>query len=384
MLIKNICILSSVHQAFDVRIFNKEAKTLINSGYNVTLICQHDKTEVIDGIKIIGLQRPYNRFFRIFRTNRELFHIAKKENADIYHFHDPELIIVAILLKMLNGAKLIYDVHEDVPQDILTKNWIGNIILRKIISLIFDKLEKLSCIFLDTIVAATPDIARKFPSGKTTLVGNMPIISATNKIKYSDIKDTNFSLVYAGGLTRIRGIKETIQALNYLENDNIELWLLGKWENEDFKKECQSLKEWNKVKYLGWVPFKEANNYLLKADAGLVCFWPEPNHVESMPNKIFEYMEASLPIIASNFPSWKKIIEGNNCGVCVNPRDPKKIAEAIKYLMEHPDKSKKMGESGRKVILAHYNWEIESKKLLNVYNELCKNMNKSSMLEKGV
>jgi len=85
---------------------------------------------------------------------------------------------------------------------------------------------------------------------------------------------------------------------------------------------------------------------------------------------MFEYMAAALPIIASNFPLWKEIIEGNNCGICVNPLEPKEIARAIEYLIEHPDEARKMGENGRKVVLEKYNWENESKKLLKVYEGL--------------
>ena len=81
-------------------------------------------------------------------------------------------------------------------------------------------------------------------------------------------------------------------------------------------------------------------------------------------------MAAGLPIIASNFSLWKEIIEGNHCGICVNPLDPKEIARAIEYLIEHPEEAKKMGENGRKAVLEKYNWENESKKLLDVYKGL--------------
>lgn len=371
MHIKKVCILSSVHSAFDTRVFHKEAKTLVKSGYKVTLICQHRKSETINGIEIIALHKPSNRFFRMFGTTWELFRLANKEKADVYHFHDPELIIVAILLKMLTKGKLIYDVHEDVPLDILTKDWIGNPKIRKAASYLFDKFEKFSCKFIDIIVVVTPSIAKKFPPGKTILVRNMPDVSTMEKIRNQDVNKINFSAIYAGGLTRIRGIKEIIQAIGSIENNKIDLLLLGEWESKDFEKECKSLKEWNRVKFFGFVPFLEMNKYLLKADVGLLCFLPEPNNVNAMPNKMFEYMITGLPVVASNFPLWKEIIEGNNCGICVNPYDPKEIAKAIEHLMEHPDEVKKMRRNGIKAVLQNYNWENESKKLLEVYEELC-------------
>ena len=93
-----------------------------------------------------------------------------------------------------------------------------------------------------------------------------------------------------------------------------------------------------------------------------------PNHVNALPNKMFEYMSAGLPVIASNFPLWKEIVEGNKCGLTVNPLSPKEIAEAIRYLLAHPEEARKMGENGRKAVLEKYNWDNESRKLMVFYN----------------
>lgn len=109
---KNICMLSSAHSAFDVRIFYKEAKSLSKAGYEVVIISQHDKEEIVDNIKIITLPMPKNRFHRMTNIVWKLFKLALKEKADVYHFHDPELIPIGILLK-LKRMKIIYDVHGD-------------------------------------------------------------------------------------------------------------------------------------------------------------------------------------------------------------------------------------------------------------------------------
>ncbi|GAH16762.1 unnamed protein product, partial [marine sediment metagenome] len=126
--------LISVHPAFDVRIFHKEAKTLVKVGYNVVLIAQHTKEEIVDGVRIVPLPKPRNRFDRMTRVVWKLSILALRERADVYHFHDPELIPVGLILKLF-GRKVIYDVHEDVPEQILNKDWVGNSIARKIVSL---------------------------------------------------------------------------------------------------------------------------------------------------------------------------------------------------------------------------------------------------------
>ena len=174
--------LTSVHPVFDGRVFHKEAKTLIKAGYDVILIAQHNKEEVVDGVKIIPLPKPRNRFERMTKVVWKLFRLALKEKADVYHFHDPELIPVGLVLRLFS-KKVIYDVHEDVPQQILTKDWIRSYIVRKITSFIFKGFENLSCIFFNGIVAATPDIAKKFPSQKTITLRNFPILELIDKAR---------------------------------------------------------------------------------------------------------------------------------------------------------------------------------------------------------
>jgi hypothetical protein len=105
---KKICILTSVHQAFDVRIFHKQAKTLAQTGYDVTLIAQHNKNEIVDGVKIVALSASPNRLYRMIVTSLCILRLALKQKGNIYHFHDPELIPVGILLKLL-GKKVIYE-----------------------------------------------------------------------------------------------------------------------------------------------------------------------------------------------------------------------------------------------------------------------------------
>ncbi|MCM8808341.1 MAG: glycosyltransferase, partial [Candidatus Omnitrophica bacterium] len=141
---------------------------------------------------------------------------------------------------------------------------------------------------------------------------------------------------------------------------------------EEQRKRAISLKGWQNVEYLGYVNREKVKEIFLRSTGGMVLFLPEPNHVNAQPNKIFEYMSAGLPVISSDFPLWKEVIEGNKCGICVNPLNPEEIAEAIKYLVNNPDKAKEMGENGRRAVLEKYNWDIESKKLIEIYENLRK------------
>jgi len=369
---KKICILTSVHPVFDTRIFHKEAKTLANTGYDVTLIAQHSKNETVDGVKIIALPKPKNRIERFFKLDYLTYKKALEQKADIYHFHDPELLLWASKLKRETGAKIIYDVHEDVAKQILSKHWIPQI-LRKIISKIFDKYEKRIAKKIDYIIAATPSIRDNFKQNNIIDIKNYPIIINAQNIKKINKKRDYTELIYVGGLSKERGIKKIIQSLKYTNPKyNVKLKLIGNFSNKKFEEEIKKMPEWRKIDFLGFLPQKQAYQHMWNTDIGFVCFLPEPNHINAIPNKIFEYMINELPIIASNFPLWKKIIEKNSCGICIDPTKAEEITKAIEYLIEHPNEAKKMGENGRKAVLEKYNWENESKKLLKIYEKLSK------------
>ena len=176
-----------------------------------------------------------------------------------------------------------------------------------------------------------------------------------------------------GGLADIRGIYELVRALEFIdEKYRVGLKLLGKFTEQDFAERVRALKGFAKVNSLGWIPYEEVYQHLQIADIGLVLFHPVPNHIRAMPNKLFEYMAAGLPVIASNFPLWKEIVGGNKCGLTVNPLNSQEIAKAIEYLLEQPELRRKMGENGRRAVEEKYNWEQEAEKLLAVYERLLK------------
>lgn len=372
-----VCIITTVHQPFDTRIFHKEARTLAEAGYQVALIAQHDKDEIVDGIKIIALPKPKNRFSRIFLLNRRAYKIALMQNADIYHFHDPEFLPWAKKLRYKKQAKVVYDIHEDYPAEILTKHWIPKY-FRLIVAWAFNKLEKIISKELNSLITVSPKIEtifREYEIKNITIVTNYPLMQyfpQQNSLK-KDMINNCVNLIYVGGLTLVRGIKEIVQSLEYLSYDNVKLILIGSFVEKGFKSELEILPGWDKVEYKGWMAQQEAYLEMQKADIGLLCLLPTPNHIYSVPNKLFEYMAAGIPVIASYFDYFKEVITQNKCGICVNPKDPKDIAKAIDYLINHPEEGKIMGENGKKAVLEKYNWETESKKLITLYEELSKN-----------
>jgi len=383
---KKVCHITTIHPPFDTRIFHKEIKTLVKAGYEVSLIAPQQTPDndqmtndkmatVVDGVRIIYLPKVRNRFFRIFCLTKQAYRLALEQGADIYHFHDPEFLYWAVKLKQKTGAKVIYDVHEDVPQQIISKEWIPQF-FRKSIATVFNFYEKRKVRHLDFIIAATSKIKENFQKAG---INNAEMITNYPVLKYFEQKTKNkkqktyngeIKLIYVGGLTRVRGIKEVVKSLDYIPNEKVKLILIGKFQEEGLEQELRALPEWEKVEFKGWLSQKEAYQEMRNSNIGLVCFLPEPNHINAIPNKIFEYMAAEIPVVASNFPLWKEIIEENKYGICVNPLEPKEIAKAIEYLIENSEEANKMGKNGRRAVLEKYNWEGESKKLLTIYQKL--------------
>lgn len=363
---KKVCILTSVHPVFDGRIFHKEAKSLSKAGYEVIIIAQHNKEEIIDGIRIVPLPVQKNRLHRMTKIVWRLFRFALKEKADIYHFHDPELIPIGILLK-LKGKKIIYDVHENYRATILGKKWIRNKYLKKIISFFYNVFEQITGIMFNKIVAATPYIAKRFPKNRTVILRNLPILKLIDDAIPVNYKKNKPIIIYAGGLASSRGIKKIIQVMEYI-GGRAEVLLLGKWENEEFRKECENLRGWKYTKYLGFKKLEEVYTYMKISDIGISTLYPTKNRLTALLIKSFEYMACSLPIVMSNFAYWQGMF--GECALFADPYDSKDVTNKILYLLDDIDKAKTLGKKGRELIEKRYNWELESKKLLNMYKDL--------------
>jgi len=362
-----VCILTSVHPPFDTRIFHKEAKSLVKAGYDVTLIAQRNKEETVDGIRIVPLPKPKNRLDRMTRTVWVAYRKALKIDADIYHFHDPELIPIGLLLKR-HGKRVIYDVHEDVPRQNLSKSYIPAA-FRKPISAMIEIMEAFSARRFDGVVTATPFINKRFLGlgARAVNVNNYPLISELCPTE-NQWKQKEKAVCYVGGIAGIRGAFEMVRAIGKI---GYRLFLGGEVES-NIEKKLKEMPGWKNVETLGFLDRNAVKCILSRSMGGLVVLHPSINYRDGLPVKMFEYMSAGIPVIASNFPLWKEIVEGTECGICVDPLNPEEIAGAIRWIIEHPIEAQEMGENGRQAVLDKYNWEQESQKLLMLYEELFK------------
>ncbi|MCG3714139.1 glycosyltransferase family 4 protein [Arcobacter lacus] len=363
--------LTSVHARYDTRIFIKMCTSLaLNKDYTVNLVVADGIGEEIkNNVKIYDVgKRKSKRISRMTTTVKKIYNKSILLDSDIYHFHDPELIPVGLKLKKL-GKIVIFDSHEDVEKDILSKEWIP-MLIRKLISFFYAKYERLACKKFDYIITSTPYIRDKFLKiNKNSIdINNFPILNElTNDSLWSEKKNEIF---YVGAITKVRGIKELINAMEYLPN--IKLNLAGVFNDEILQNEVKAYEGWKNVNELGFLNRSEIQEIMNRSKIGIVTLHPIINHLDSLPVKMFEYMIGGLPVIASDIKLWKDIIEKNNCGICVNPLKPQEIAQAINYLISNPKMAEEMGKNGKKAVLNNYNWDVEEKKLINTYNTVIK------------
>lgn len=371
-----VCLLSSVHPCFDVRIFQKEAKSLAEAGYQVTLVAVADfKEKVVDQVRVLGLPQFRSRALRPLNWYR-ILRIALRERADAYHLHDPELLLVGSMIKALTKSPIIYDVHENYPQDILTKEWIPRA-LRKAISQIFRVFEDNVAKRMDAVVVVNEHLSERFSEkSHVVTVSNYSRIerfACADRGSEQDDKRMRPYFVYAGRISDDRGIYECLQALETVRDEKVELLCAGRIGhvgNRGFRALLDGDQSGAPFQYLGLLPSEDIPALLKGALAGLLCFQATPNNVLATPNKLFEYMSVGIPVIASNFPFIRQVVSEVDCGLLVQPDNLEQIALAMAHLLRNPEDAARMGRNGFRAARERYNWLLEEKKLLSLYEAL--------------
>ncbi|TCP10736.1 hypothetical protein EV683_11914 [Crenobacter luteus] len=363
----NILHLTSAHPRHDIRVFIKECQSLAAAGFSVGLVVADGRgDETRGGVRLYDVgPKAGGRFSRMTDTVRRVRDKALALRPDVVHFHDPELIPAALALKKA-GIRVVYDVHEDLPRQVLAKPWIPAP-LRPLVSRAVEALETYAARRFDAVVAATPLIRDRFVGLAPTAIDvcNYPILEElVNDTRWEERADV---ACYLGGITRIRGIGPIVAAL---PEAGVRLKLAGPWSEGGLRDEMAAQPGWAYVDDLGVLDRAGVAAVLSEAKVGLVTLFPTPNYVEALPIKLFEYMAAGLAVIASDFPVWRAIVDDAGCGVLVDPEDPQQIAAALKGLLSDPVRARAMGEAGRRAALAKYSWAAEAQKLVALYRNL--------------
>ena len=359
----DVVMLTSAHSAMDDRIFYREAKTLSEAGYSVCIIGKHPRSEIVDGIQIRPLKAAPTRLQRLW-LGGSILRAALALDGRLFIIHDPELIGIALIMRAC-GRRVLYDAHENLPAQIRQKQWIAKPLRWALVPAVA-LIEWFAARGLTGIIAAVPAIQVRFPSQKTALVRNFPTRSALALLADGPpLSGRPNVVIYTGGLSRIRGIGELVEA--FRELDCAELWLVGEFDDPGFRDEVV-LKLPPNVKWLGWKTHPEVLKLYREAKLGAVLLHSTPNHRCALPVKLFEYLGAGLPVIVSNFPEYECLVRG--CGVQVDPTSVSEIRKAIAALLSDESALRQMSAEARKRTMTDFTWEDEGKRLLEFCSKL--------------
>lgn len=361
-----VCHITTLHPVDDHRILHKECVSLRDAGYDVSLIAPHAGDAVVEGISVVGFGGPVrNRLERTVRRPRAAYGAAVALDADLYHFHDPDFLPFAVRLARA-GKRVVYDAHEDVPAQIRHKDWIPAP-ARAGVARAFARLEAACAGKFDAVVSPSlPALDRLRPhQPRAVQLSNYPRLDALAPAAHWD--DRLRAACYVGGVTRGRGACELVEAMAQADT---ELYLAGVISPPALARELERSAGWPRVRYLGRVEHARVPELLARVKVGLIPLHPIGNYLEAYPVKLFEYMAAGLPVIATDVPRWRQVLEAHGCGVCVAPGSPRLLAEAITGLLADDERARDMGERGRRAAVEHYSWDTQAAVLVDLYAEL--------------
>jgi glycosyltransferase involved in cell wall biosynthesis len=355
----------SIYPADDIRIFQKACKSEVAEGYRVTEIVCDSSDGTIDGVEIRSVPRPKGRLWGMIVLPWRMFRATKGQDGDIYQFHHPDLMLAGLLLKLC-GKKVIYDTREFYPDKILSMRWIPAK-LRPIVSPAFALYERIASAAWDHVIVADRYSARAFKGRPVSVVPNYPLLTPVEPIPAG--KHKKYRLIYVGGLSEERGLLVMLKIAELLRHNDVELQLMGTFPFPEDEKRIYAVPN---VHYLGNRNLQAVYQHLTEADLGLLLLQPVPGHAYAGENilKLFEYMWCGLPLVSSDFPNLKQIIEAAQSGICIDPSDAERAAAAIWRLLEEPELRQKMGTNGRDAIRSAYNWPAASRVLSQIYQNV--------------
>lgn len=360
-----VCHLSTVHDCFDNRIFYKQCRSLCDAGHEVTLVIQREQDEVIDGIRVLALPPTKSPLVRWFTLGWIALWKALRVKADVYQFHDPELIPVGLILRLL-GNPVIYDVHEDYVSSISQKDYLPSG-LRAVIAGLAGAFESLLARAFHQIIAERY-YAERFPHAVPVL--NYPLIPDDQQQRCQRSVDR---LLYTGKVHPARGSFEHAKLPGLVPD--VTVHFLGKCaeslHNELLSNNTthQTHLSFEGVGYA--VPFAEIQQAYSQAWlAGLAIFPPNEHLDRKELTKLFEYMLYGLPIIASNFPTWREIVERHECGICVDPQNDQDIVAAVERLRNDEKLWEEMAQNGIRAVREQYSWSSQADILLELYETI--------------
>lgn len=391
---KKICFLADSHGLYDDRIYWKEALSLKKVGYEIHYILAGEKVEngiTKEGVhfqilkKDSSLKNRYGNFLakRFFKSGlyNQMFKAAKAVEADVYHIQDLKVNRIGKRLKNLSfQPKIIYDVHEPYPENIIDYHQTSGLstIIKKLYAKYIRQWEHKCAENYDLIIVTEENVYKRFtaflPQNIVQIIYNYTNLK--NPDQDTDVKNKEFDAIYTGGITKLRGAFKILEAIKILKKkkDDVKMLFLGSYFPADLKENMlQFINEnqlENNVFLMDAVPYNEVVGFYQKSKIGLGIFLPIDTHKIILQIKLFEYMNFGLPIVGSNFGHVQNIIKNDQVGIAVNSENPEEIAEALNTLLSVEDLYNSFSKNGTDAVQNKYRWEFMEEKLIKIYSDL--------------
>jgi glycosyltransferase involved in cell wall biosynthesis len=302
-----------------------------------------------------------------------LFLRARRVQADCYHCNEVDSWIVGVALKMMLGCKLVFDAHEAYPEHFADSRFPKA--LRPLVAGAMRLVFRMLTMLTDRVVLAKESIARDYPDrSKQVLVRNY--VSASYALQNAPTRVNSggkirMKIIHLGLISRERGWPELLEGVAG-SGKVFDLVFVGQFNDGSeaaFRQRAIELGMQDRFTIKEWMPFNDAFQLVCSSDIGVIAFQPGiHNHVHALPHKMFDYMVAGVPVIAPAFAvEVSRIVRETDCGMLVDPSNPKSIREALEFLAEHPEERTRMGQNGREAVLSKYNWENEAARLEQMY-----------------
>lgn len=373
---KKVVHLTSAHPRYDQRILWRECCSLCEQGYDITLIvndAQENET-VGNGVRILSTGFvPKGRKERMTEGVKKIYELGLAQDADVYHLHDPELLTIALKLKR-QGKKVIFDSHEIHGEDIRAKKYIP-LLARHMIASAYTAYETYVCRRIDGVVIPTRFDGRDVFEGRCkrfATVGNYPRTSEYEGIEAPPFRGRR-GVCYSGSLTPQRGITILAEAG---KTAGAEIVLVGSFSSEAYKEEILASGPKGIIQYLGFINTrKELFSIYARCAVGASLLLDDGQFkkIDIMPTKVYEYMAMEMPVLISDFPYNRKLIEKYRFGLVANPDDANDIAAKMRWLLDHPKEAETMGKNGKRLLVEQFTWDVAEKKLLKLYQEIEQN-----------
>jgi len=377
-----VCVFTSAHNASSSRVVHREAVSLASAGYDVTFYgprgeVEYDDIDTVNYASIPDGDIP--GMGKRLKLSGQAARALAGTDFDVYHFHDAELLPVGAQLSVTTDAAVIYDVHENVPDVLATKDFVHQSVRGPFAS-VANVSELGLARLVDALVVASPDIGERFDGfDEVTTVTNYPMrkwAEGTDMdAKAERAADGETTVAYCGLLSEQRGILGLIEAVDRVpDKHDVSLVLGGTCESDAFEERLTDrVAQTDHVELRGWLPtLEDVIDMFRDADIGVYTFYSDPNKTEAVhrSNKLFQYMAAGLPVVVSDIGDWRTMVDDVECGVTVDPEDPDAVAAALANMAADADRRVEFGRNGHEAALERYNWDTQRERLLDLYGRL--------------